>query len=354
MAVPNVFASDLFSEISLTETIMTTPLAPTGLSQYFDVKNSNTKFVWADRKQNKSILFNSYPRGGTEGNHMPSPTRDAIILPIPHFPVYDEILADSVQGVRKYGSENEMEGVQDKVSEKTQDMAEAIELNLESMRLGAIQGLVKNGDGTTLLDMFSSDTFNVTRTTFNIDLNGPATLKSQFMNLRRALQKKLGNGWPVTDIVLMIGFDAFSYIVQMDEVEDAYNDFQNRQMLRENQAISGVFTYAGVTLKLYDWDTEAGFPSAIDDSGNTASDMEGHAFPVVGGRKLFKEVYGPGDTNETVNVMGQKYFVTRKILDHNLGIQLRAQTNPLVYCTRPEVLFKVDFVAGSTTNAALI
>ena len=347
MAIPNVFNGDLFTEVALTETIMTAPLVPQGLAQFFDEKGSPTKYVWADRKQNKSILFNAYPRGGTEGNQMPQPTRDAIVLPIPHVPVYDEMLYDSWMGVRKFGSETETYGAEEVLSEKSLAMAQQMENTLESFRLGALRGIVKNGDGTTLLDI--NTTFNITRNSMTVDLNGPDTIKSQLMILRRNMQKKLGAGYSLKDVVLLVGFNAFTYLAQHAEITEAYDgQANNRAFFRENQAVAGEFRYADVLIKLYDWDTAADFPSALDDTGSTVADMEGLAFPVLNGPSIFKTVYGPGDTAQTYNVMGQKFFMNRQNVDFDLGVKLRAQSNPLVYCTRPDVPFNIDFIAGST------
>jgi hypothetical protein len=349
MGIPNVFNSDLFTEVALTETIMTAPLVPLGLSQYFEAKGSPTKFVWADRKQNKSVLFNAYPRGGTEGNHMPQPTRDALILPIPHIPVYDEMLYDSWMSVRKFGSESETVGAEEVLSEKSLAMAQAMENSIESFRLGALRGVVKNGDGTTLLDI--NTTFNITRASMTIDLNGPDTIKSQLMILRRNIQKKLGAGYPLKDVVLLVGFNAFSFLAQHAEITEAYDgQANNRAFFRDNQAVAGEFRYADVTIKLYDWDTAADFPSALDDTGSTVADMEGLAFPVLQAGSIFKEVYGPGDTAQTYNVMGQKFFMNRMNDAWDLGIKLRGQSNPLVYNTRPDVPYNIDFIAGSTLS----
>ncbi|MDI5886215.1 major capsid protein, partial [Cobetia amphilecti] len=57
-----------------------------------------------------------------------------------HLPVTDTILADEVQNVRAFGSEDQLVGVQQVVDTKLGRMARRIDATLEWQRMGALKG----------------------------------------------------------------------------------------------------------------------------------------------------------------------------------------------------------------------
>lgn len=66
----------------------------------------------------------------------------------------------------------------------------------------------------------------------------------------------------------------------------------------------------------------------------------GIAYP-TGTRKMFVTYFGPAYHVATVNTPSPQVFITSEILKHGAGVELRAQSNPLPVCTRPELLVKV-------------
>ena len=74
----------------------------------------------------------------------------------------ETIHADDVQPVRRFGSESELMQIQSEVARRLSGLTGLradIEYTFETMRLGAIQGIVLDADGSVLFDWFQE--FNI-------------------------------------------------------------------------------------------------------------------------------------------------------------------------------------------------
>ena len=106
------------------------------------------------------------------------------------------ILADEVQNVRAFGSENMLEGVQAVVSQRLTEMATKMDATLEHLRVGAIKGQILDADGTAVIyDLFTE--FGVTAHTeidFDLDNASPApgAVKKKCHDIRRKIEDELG------------------------------------------------------------------------------------------------------------------------------------------------------------------
>ncbi len=68
----------------------------------------------------------------------------------------DTIRASELQNIRAFGSESDLQTVQQEVATRMARLRNDLELTLENHRLGAIQGIVVDADGTTpLVDWYS-------------------------------------------------------------------------------------------------------------------------------------------------------------------------------------------------------
>ena len=80
--------------------------------------------------------------------------REAIPFQSAHLQLEDRIYADEIQNVRGFGTENALQGVEEVRDQRLNKMSRSIDLTLEYHRLGAIQGLVLDADGSVLEDLF--------------------------------------------------------------------------------------------------------------------------------------------------------------------------------------------------------
>jgi Phage major capsid protein E len=94
-------------------------------------------------------LVETTSRGAPAVQHVAN-KRKARSLTVPHIALEDTILADEVQNVRAFGSENMLEGVQAVVNQRLSEMASKMDATLEHLRVGAIKGQILDADGTKL------------------------------------------------------------------------------------------------------------------------------------------------------------------------------------------------------------
>ena len=150
-----IFDDNSFSNVELTDAINIVPNKYGRLQQLnvFPDKPVRTRIVAIERKNGVLNLLPTKPVGapatlGTVGK------RDMLNYSIPHIPYEDVILAADVQGVRRFGSDNELAAVMDLVNEKQIVAADKHYLTREFHRWGALNGEILDADGSTILDLF--------------------------------------------------------------------------------------------------------------------------------------------------------------------------------------------------------
>ncbi len=153
------------------------------------------------------------------------------------------------------------------------------------------------------------------------------------MTVKRAIEVALGNA--VMDHVHgFAGPTWFDDYINHDDVKAAFARHLDGAALR-NDPRSG-FEFAGVIIEEY--------RGTIDGVLFVPAD-ECQFFP-VGVPGLFQTAFGPADWIETVNTPGLPVYAKQVIMEFDKGVKIATQSNPLSYCTRPQVLHQ-----GTTTRA---
>jgi hypothetical protein len=152
----NIFDDDAFTLQRLTAAFNDLPEVPTpvGSLGIFEEQGVDTRIVSIEKQTEGLALVAQSPYGGV-GESVGGEDRDMIDIRIPHFQRDDSVVADEVQGVRAFGTENQLETVQERVNLKMARHARALDFTLEHLRVGAIKGLVLNKAGDTILNTFT-------------------------------------------------------------------------------------------------------------------------------------------------------------------------------------------------------
>lgn len=82
---------------------------------------------------------------------------------IPHIPHDDVVLPEEVQGIRAFGSENELVALADVVTDHLQSMRNKHAITLEHLRMGALKGIILDADGSELLNLYNEFSFYICR-----------------------------------------------------------------------------------------------------------------------------------------------------------------------------------------------
>lgn len=331
MSLANVFKSDLFRTTSLTAAINQDEQPPQRLAELglFEEKGVRTTSVVIERKGTTLQIIPAKARGA-DPTPMRGDGRNGIILEIPHLPARDTLLADELQNVRAFGSESELEGLQQVRDERIANMNRSLDATEEYHRLGAVQGLLLDADGSVIYDLY--DEFGVTEPdTVYLDLAAAwaetdggvirAILGGIKDRMRRALKNRRIRG-----VWAPCGEQFFSDLINHPEVRQTYMNQQAANDLREGE-VEERFTYGGVLFEKY---PGYGDVEMADDECR---------FVPMGVPGLFTSSYAPAPWFSAVNTIGlPRYAMATLDPTGEKSIELEAQSNGLHICTEPEAL----------------
>lgn len=325
--VLDIFNDDAFGVVEMTKSVNLLPYQPSRLGQLglFNERGITTTSVMIERQGNKLALLPSTTRG-TGGSKRPTGRRDVRSLLVPHIPQNDIVLADDVQNVRAFDSDNTMQTVAGVVADRQSNMRQNHEVTEEFLRAGAIQGSVVDGDGSTVLHNLLTE-FDVSRTTVAFKFSVSTTsIKAACMAVRRAVETALG-GTTYTSIRGFAGNAWWDSFIVHADVEAAFDRYQDGSFLRENQRS---FEFCGISFENY--------RGAIGDV--PIMPLAECQFVVEGVSGLFETYYAPADYVETVNTVGRKVYSKQRRMEFDRGIEIETQSNPLPICTRPDTLIQ--------------
>jgi hypothetical protein len=332
----DIFRSDAFSAVSLTDGIIKAHYKPgrLGALGLFRSRGINTTTVVIEEKDGRLSLIQTSPRGGP-GTTIGAQKRTARSFVVPHLERESTILADEVQNVRAFGSEDALQAVQTLVNERLQDLRAMHEVTLEHLRVGAIQGQVLDADGVTVLfDLFTQ--FEVSQQTKELDLSGD--VRSEVVQAQRLSEYALG-GDAVSGYRAFCGDNFFDNLIEAESVKESLK-FQESETLRRDLRMG--FVYAGVTWENYRGRTGATQEDPEDEASGTPWIADDEAYLVPEGTNIFATYYAPADFIEAVNTVGLPiYAKTVQDQELNRWVKLHSQSNPLAICLRPRAVIKL-------------
>ncbi len=327
----NPFDDPSFNLANLTASINILPNLYGRLAEMklFLPKRITTRTVLIDEKHGVLRLLESRPVGspGTPAEHDKKKVRSFVVPQIPHD---DVVLPGDVGGVRAFGSETELETVASIVNDRLQGMKNKHDITHEWLRMGALKGLILDGDGSVLYDLF--DEFEITKKTVSFDLGTATTnVVGKCLEVKRHIEENL-KGELMKGVRVEVSKEFYDALTTHKAVKEAFANWQGAQDRLGGDMRTG-FTFGGITFEEY-----AG--SATDSNGVLRRFIEsgdGHAFP-EGTGATFHQYAAPADFNETINTLGEVYYAKQAPRKHERGVDLHTQSNPLPLCLRPGVL----------------
>jgi major capsid protein E len=334
MPMLNVFKSDAFSVAALTAAVLKQPHKPgrIGTLGLFRERGIISTTAVVEEKDGRLSLISTTPRGGSPST-IGAQKRTARSFVVPHLERESVILADEVQNVRSFGSENEVDAVMALVAERQTDLRSMHEVTLEHHRVGAIKGQVLDADGATVIyNLFTE--FGVAQNTLDIALSNAATnVRNRAIAIQRAIETELG-GEAVTGYRGFCGDNFFDKLVGHAKVE-ASLQYQESALLRTD--LRAGFEFGGIV-----WENYRGKVLKPDGSGSVDFFPTEEAYVVPVGPRIFETAFAPADFMETVNTVGLPMY-TKIAVDEQFQrwAKVHSQSNPLNLCTRPRAVVKV-------------
>lgn len=337
MTMLNIFATDPFSVVPLTDAIQSLKYVPGRIGDLglFAETGIPTTTAAIEERGGILVFVPPSPRGGP-GMTVDKLKRTLRVVAIPHFQIDDTMMAEEVQGVRAWGNETATEMLMEKVAERGQIFTQSFEATHELARLGAIKGVITYADGTTL-DLRSLFNVSAYPTQFMNLLPGTPTAAGTLRRTSQAVWRLYADelaGLPFTGIRAFCGNAFFDDLIQAPDVRTSYLNWQAAEDLRApyinpNQKIYGSYEFGGIT-----WENYRGF--GPDGAQLVPTDL--CYFVPEGVPGLFRTWYAPADYIETVNTNGQRMYVKQYPMANDKGIHMEFQTNALHACTRPRLL----------------
>jgi hypothetical protein len=330
----DVFKSDAFSMMSLLAAIENVDYRPQflGSLDLFEANPQRTRVVAIESRDDTLELIPTSAIGA------PLAQRSADKRNVRNFNTVrlakqSRIMADEIQGIRAFGSESELQQVQTEVARRLQRLMDDLELTWEHHRLGAVQGIVTDADGSPLVNFFTE--FGVAQpgvVNFNFGTLTAGQVRPLIENSIARPLIRAAKGAFVTGsrIIGLCGDTFWDDFVNHEEVRQTYLNHQAAAALREPTAFS-TFSYAGV-----DWVNYRG----TDDGSTVAiAAAEAKFFP-AGARGIFQVAWAPAEFMDAVNMPGRP--VTPLTLPdpsgRNAFADVEVYSYPLFVCTRPLTL----------------
>ena len=318
---------DAFSLTTLTAVINNLPYRPMRLGQLGWFEEQGIAQTTAQIEQfNGSIgLVSTAPRGGP-GEVIANDKRKLLTFGVPHVPVMAGLDADELQDVRAFGSESGPDSVTAARDRTLNKLRQSLELTLESHRIGALQGLLLDKDGSTLQNLFTA--FGVSQQTQAMGFSTSATSKTRETHtiVMEKIEDALG-GSPFSGVRVLCSSGFWKALIEDKDVKETYLNTMMAADLRQDPRLE--FNHMGITYERYRG------TSAVKITDNCA-----YAVP-EGVPGLFITRYAPANYVETVNTLGLPMYAKAEERGMGKGFDIEAQSNPLNLCTRPSAIVKL-------------
>ena len=328
----NPFSNDAFNMVALTAAINKVPNNYGRLEQLglMPTEGVRTRTILIEEQSGVLNLLPTMPVGapaslGTQGK------RKVRSFVIPHIPHDDVVLPEEVQGLRAFGSENDLEALSNLIARKLQNMRAKHGITLEHLRMGALKGVILDSDGSTLYDLYSEFGITAKSVSFALSTNTTEVL-TKVLEVKRHIEDNL-RGEFMSGIMCLSSQGFFDALTTHPKVKEAYSRWQNGQLLFTDNRTN--FSFGGITFEEYRG-------QATDIAGTVRkfiADDEAHFFP-LGTASTFRTFFAPADFNETANTLGLPLYAKQAPRKFERGTDLHTQSNPLPICLRPEVLVK--------------
>lgn len=350
----DIVRSDAYSVLELTDAVNKLPYVPGRIGELgiFEEKGQVDRFLQIEEQEGTIALVQSAQRGST--NQRTARSTDARrlrLIPIPHFPLWDTIIADDMTGRRKFGTENDRESPDEIINDRLSRMKQDLEATREYLKLGALKGIILDADGSTLCNLFTE--FDITAATANLDFTANATDMKKFCaQVVRHMQNALGDT-RFTGIRAFCGNQFWDNFIAHADVKNAYDKFvdSNQWFLRAVPLPGPATSKTDFSFGDILWENYRGSIGTAEFVPSTKAFF----FP-TGVPDMFIGRHAPADFTEAVGTVGLPMYAKREMLKWDKGVELHVQMNTIYVVKRPKCLLTVtgtNMTASPTiTNAA--
>ncbi len=346
----DIFNQDAFSASSLTGTITLVPntygrINQLGLFRPEPLATTTVTVIIEDGVLN---LLPTRPRGGpaslgTRGKQRPK------AFVVPHIPHDDAVLATDVQNMLALSPQGSagLETVLGFLNRKIITMRGKHSITLENLRMGALKGVVRDYDGSVIVNYFTE--FGITEQVVDFVLGTASTdVLGKCQDVTGYMEDNL-LGETMTGVHALCSPEWFRKFTTHASVKEAFKYYQSGpQILRED--VRKGFTFGGITFEEY-----RGSASYLQEDGTRSTAQrfipagDVRFFP-LGTTDTFVNYWAPPDfwdaVNQAPDIGNAEVFVAPlEPMKFRKGMEVHTESNPLPLVKRPALL-----VRGTTSN----
>lgn len=335
MASFDIFAGDGFSTMELIDALDKMEHVPGFLGQLniFETENLNgTDTVAVEKRESVLSLIQTSERGAPPQERA-NDKRDIRPFRTRRIYEHDTLQASELFKIRGFGEVSELEAVQVEIGRRMDKIRTDVDATWEHMRLGAIQGIVLDADGSVLDNWFTE--WGLTQpAVVDFGLDGtPAdvNIREKCHSITRAMQRAAKGAWVPgrTKAHALCGDLFFDKLIEHEQVKETYRNWEAAATLRQGLAFQ-FFEYADIV-----WHNYRG----TDDNSTIAVPTGEAKFFPVGAREVFKQVWAPGESFDDLAMPGQPiYPMVIPDEKRNQSVEIEEYSYPLYLCLRPEML----------------
>ncbi|MCB1462131.1 MAG: major capsid protein [Nitratireductor sp.] len=284
---------------------------------------------------------------GAPGEVGPDETESGVILQIPHFPHLERIVVGDVDGLLQViNGAIEPRSLDRELLRKLTAIRNHHSITLEYIRLGMLRGLIKDGAGATLYDLF--DVFDIAKKSVDFKLGTAGTdVRAKCEEVVDHVMTNL-RGETMTGVETVVSSSWFNKLITHVNVEkfwlQAQNSSEHRDLRRLHSAGNWgrVFEFGDIVFREY----KGGLPvKGANGAITTVANVEagkGHAYP-SGTQSMMRTFEAPVYHIDLANQPPEQdtIYISPKELDHGEGYELKSQSNRLAVCKQPECLVEL-------------
>jgi hypothetical protein len=339
--ISDVFNSDAFGVISMTENINNIPYTPSRI-EAMGLYNGDGAGAGAGITTQQLAVVNTdgllqlIPAAAlsTMPNFQKVDQSDIRYITVPHLPLNYDVLAHELPGKSAFGmpdatmndSQRQI-NVQEAISNKQALMVRNHHLTWEYMRLASLKGILLDADGSTVLYNWFTE-FDITQKTITWTVATLDDINGVCDEINKHIADVLGAD-SYTGITCFVGNDFMTSLTNDPSLENGFIRLNEGSFYREN-FVYGSFTYKGISFENY---------RGMVGGDDLVETNKGYAFPT--GTNAFVRRNAPGDLDEAVGRPGLPMYSARERKKFGIGWDLHSQSNPIFMCQRPGVLVEV-------------
>lgn len=308
-----------------------------------------SRLVRIDYREGQIVILSHQEPGGP-GEITDDGAQTGIILSIPHFTHFENILVGDIDGLLEVVNGQITDVSLDaELERKLITIRKNHAITREFLRLGMLRGEIKDGKLRTLYNLY--DVFGVEKKEVDFVLGTAGTDVRQ--KCEEVSDHILTNvkGETVGGVEAVVDTKFFSKLISHSKVEKFWVQAQNSGLHTqlERQRLGGnwgrVFEFGDIVWREY----KGGLPVKSNDGTistvKNVDDNSGTVYP-SGTQSMFRTYDGPAYHIERVNQAPTvdeegSIFISTKELDHGVGLELKSQSNMLAVCKQPDCLVQI-------------